>query len=57
MHSSQNLYNLHIHYGWPEDFDKEQCKPNLIELVAQKDREDEERMDAANPDSEMFDSD
>lgn len=43
---------MHLQHGWPDRFDKEQCRAELLELEKRKDAEDRRLMDEENPDAE-----
>ncbi|KAI1101395.1 hypothetical protein F4804DRAFT_11893 [Jackrogersella minutella] len=50
-----DVYNIYLRYGWPNHFDKERCRVELLELEKMRDAYDKRRMDEANPDAELFD--
>ncbi|KAH8658314.1 hypothetical protein BX600DRAFT_514813 [Xylariales sp. PMI_506] len=49
-----DVYNMHLQHGWPDHFDKDKCRADLVELEKQKDAEDRRWMDETNPDKELF---
>jgi hypothetical protein len=50
------MCNCFSRHGWPDAFDKDACKNDVIELEEQ-DREAEKRlMDANDPDAGLFDN-
>ncbi|KAI2464657.1 hypothetical protein F4781DRAFT_59856 [Annulohypoxylon bovei var. microspora] len=50
-----DVYNTYLRYGWPDHFDKDRCRVELLELERTKDAEDRRLMDEANPDAALFD--
>ncbi|KAH8160822.1 hypothetical protein CIB48_g7424 [Xylaria polymorpha] len=49
------VYDAYIRHGWPDVFDKQRCRVELLELEREKDAEDSRRMDEGNPDAALFD--
>ncbi|RFU26292.1 hypothetical protein B7463_g10055, partial [Scytalidium lignicola] len=48
------VYNMYLHHGWPDHFDKERCKAELLELEKRKDANERRLMDEANPDAALI---
>lgn len=42
------MYQTYLLWGWPDRFDTERCKGELLELEKKKDAEDRRRMDEAD---------
>jgi len=49
-----DIYNTFIRHGWPDHFDKEECRNELLGLEKKKDAEERKRMDEMNPDAGLF---
>ncbi|KAI1748615.1 hypothetical protein F4782DRAFT_516771 [Xylaria castorea] len=49
------VYDMYIRHGWPDRFDKERCRVELLELERAKDSEERQLMDEMNPDAGLFD--
>ncbi|KAI0432397.1 hypothetical protein F5Y09DRAFT_149316 [Xylaria sp. FL1042] len=49
-----NVYDAYIRHGWPDCFDKERCRAELLVLEKAKDAEDRRIMDENNPDAASF---
>ncbi|PVH72989.1 hypothetical protein DL98DRAFT_501701 [Cadophora sp. DSE1049] len=49
-----DIYNMFLRHGWPDHFDKERCRVELLELEKSKDAEERKRMDEMNPDAALF---
>ncbi|KAI8946202.1 hypothetical protein F4801DRAFT_77634 [Xylaria longipes] len=49
------VYNAYIRHGWPDHFDKERCRIELLDLERAKDAEEKRLMDENNPDAALFD--
>jgi hypothetical protein len=45
---------MHFRHGWPDHFDKEGCRADLLELEKRKNVDDKRRRDEANPDADSF---
>lgn len=52
---SQNIYNCFLRHGWPENFDKEACKAEALELEKHMWTLEKAFMDSHNPDAALFD--
>ncbi|KAI0122779.1 hypothetical protein F4814DRAFT_409881 [Daldinia grandis] len=50
-----DVYNMYLRHGWPDRFDKDRCRSELLQLEESKDAEDRRKMDETNPDAHMFD--
>ncbi|KAI1141795.1 hypothetical protein F5Y05DRAFT_273875 [Hypoxylon sp. FL0543] len=50
-----DVFNTYIRHGWPDNFDKERCRVELLKLEKMKWAEDRRLMDEANPDAALFD--
>ncbi|KAI0798291.1 hypothetical protein GGR55DRAFT_684788 [Xylaria sp. FL0064] len=48
------VYDAYIRHGWPNRFDKERCRAELLVLEKAKDAEDRRIMDENNPDAALF---
>jgi hypothetical protein len=51
----QDVYNTYLCHGWPDHFDKERCKAELLELEKRKDADTKQKLAEANPDAALFD--
>ncbi|KAI1644043.1 uncharacterized protein F4817DRAFT_347908, partial [Daldinia loculata] len=49
-----DVYNTYLRYGWPDHFDKDRCRGELLQLEESKDAEDRQKMDEINPDAQLF---
>ncbi|KAI1407236.1 hypothetical protein F5Y13DRAFT_133565 [Hypoxylon sp. FL1857] len=49
-----DVYNTYLRYGWPDHFDKQRCRAELLELEKIKDADDRRWMDEMNPDAALF---
>lgn len=51
----KDVYNMYLRHGWPDSFDKERCRAEVMELEKSKDEDERRRMEEANPDAALFD--
>ncbi|KAI0845919.1 hypothetical protein F5Y00DRAFT_245225, partial [Daldinia vernicosa] len=49
-----DVYNTYLRHGWPDRFDKDRCRSELLQLEKSKDAEDKQKMDEMNPDAHLF---
>ncbi|KAI1421306.1 hypothetical protein F5Y12DRAFT_718569 [Xylaria sp. FL1777] len=49
------ISSVYIRHGWPDHFDKERCRVELLELEREKWAEDKRLMAEGNPDAALFD--
>lgn len=52
---SQNIYNCFLRHGWPDNFDKDACKAEALELEKHMWTQEKAFMDLHNPDAALFD--
>ncbi|KAI1370490.1 hypothetical protein F4677DRAFT_438352 [Hypoxylon crocopeplum] len=50
-----DVYNTYLRHGWPDQFDKELCRAELLELGKREDEDERRRLDEVNPDAALFD--
>ncbi|KAI1458829.1 hypothetical protein F4805DRAFT_456539 [Annulohypoxylon moriforme] len=44
------VYNTYLRHGWPDHFDKERCRAELLEMEKYRDEDERRRRDEINPD-------
>ncbi|XDG05696.1 hypothetical protein ABKA04_005311 [Annulohypoxylon sp. FPYF3050] len=49
-----DVYNTYLRHGWPDHFDKERCRMELLRLEKSWDEDQRRRMDEMNPDAGLF---
>ncbi|KAI0381226.1 hypothetical protein F5Y04DRAFT_86110 [Hypomontagnella monticulosa] len=49
-----DVYNTYLRFGWPDSFDKERCRIELLALEKRKDADERRRMKSINPDAAFF---
>lgn len=45
---------MYLRHGWPDYFDKERCRSELLQLEKRKDVDDRRLMDEVNLDAALF---